>query len=45
MLRTNSLKLIRFIGYAFASSVVNFSCMMIFGQEKLPDDLKRLRKF
>lgn len=28
-----------------SSSAVNFGCVFVLGQEKIPDDVKKLRKF
>ena len=39
------LNIVKFLGLIAASSAVNFSCVLILGQEKLPDEMKKLRRF
>ncbi|MCD5003687.1 cyclic lactone autoinducer peptide [Enterococcus saccharolyticus] len=39
------LNIVKMLGLIMASSAVNFSCIMIFGQEKLPSEVKKMRRF
>lgn len=39
------LGIVKFLGLVTASSAVNLSCIMIMGQEEIPKEVKKLRRF
>jgi cyclic lactone autoinducer peptide len=39
------LNVVKVLGLITASSAVNFSCIFLVGQEKLPNEVKKLRRF
>ncbi len=45
MNKRSLLNIVKLFGLITASSAVNFSCVLILGQEKLPDEMKKLRRF
>lgn len=44
-IKKNILKQLKKLAKSIASSSVNFSCALFFGQEKIPEEVKKLRKF
>lgn len=45
MYKKGFLNIVKFLGLIAASSAVNFSCVFLVGQEKLPNEVKKLRRF
>lgn len=45
MNKRSLLNIVKVLGLIAASSAVNFSCVIILGQEKLPNEMKKLRRF
>lgn len=39
------LNIVKLLGLVTASSSVNFACVMVLGQEKLPNEVKKMRRF